>query len=160
MDIVEFRGISFLVETPPLCPISIQTLASIEDQLGFLFPEDYRAFITTLGVGDTELSIRAFSPHDILDSMLSEVRDRLSDFWFWDASPDLLTQAQAIKCIPFFDSYDGDDILFHPSDLNRWFILGHEVEEVVVVRSFQELCDFYSQRYDGLCPPYKFYGRE
>jgi len=160
MDRVEFRGISFLVETPPLSPISIQNLASIEDQLGFLFPEDYRAFITTLGVGDTELGIRALSPQYILDSRLSEVHDRLSNFWFWDESLDVLTQAQAIECVPFFDSYHGDDILFHPSDPNRWFILGHEVEEVVVVHSFQELCDFYSQRYDGLCPPYKFYGRE
>ncbi|HIK14135.1 MAG TPA: SMI1/KNR4 family protein [Leptolyngbyaceae cyanobacterium M33_DOE_097] len=160
MDIVEFQGISFLVAAPPLCPIPTQELVAVENQLGFLFPEDYRAFITTIGVGNAELGIRAFSPQLILDSMLSEAHDRLSEFWFWDESPNVLTQAQAIECVPFFDSYHGDDILFHPSDPNRWFILGHETEEVVVVRSFQELCDFYLQGHDGLYPPYKFYRYE
>jgi hypothetical protein len=103
MDRVEFRGISFLVATPPPRPISIQNLSAIEDQLGFLFPEDYRAFITTLGVGETDLSIRVLPPQYILDSGASELHSRLSEHWFWDKSLDVLTQAQAIECIPFFD---------------------------------------------------------
>lgn len=158
MDIVEFRGISFVVATPPLQPISIQDLSAIEDCLGFLFPEDYRAFVNTLGLGETDLSIRTLPPQDILDSYLSEVRGRLSGDWFWAKNPDVLTQAQAIECVPFFDSFHGDDILFHPSDLNRWFILPHEAEEAIVVHSFQELCDFYLRRSNDLQPPYKFYG--
>lgn len=160
MDIFEFRGISFAVATPPLRPISIQDLSTVEDRLDFLFPEDYRAFITNLGTGYTDLSIRNFSPQDIMDSYLGEVRNRLSEHWFWNKSHNVLTQAQAIECVPFFDSDHGDDILFHPSEPNRWFILGHETEEVAVVHSFQELCDFYLPMCDDLKPPYKFYSYE
>ncbi|WP_299487679.1 SMI1/KNR4 family protein [Acaryochloris sp. IP29b_bin.137] len=156
MDSIEFQGISFRVTTLPLRPLSIQALSAVEDHLGFLFPEDYRQFVTTLGPGITNLSIQTLSPQRIVDIFLSEVRERLSDCWFWDNSPNVLTQAQAVECVPFFDSNLGDDILFHPSDPNRWFILGHEEEEVVVVHSFQELFDFYLKIYDDLRPPYEF----
>lgn len=157
MDRVEFKGISFVVATPPLRPISIQDLSAVEERLGFLFPEDYRAFVNTFGLGYTDLSIRTLSPQGILDSRLDEVRGRLSEYWFWDKSPDVLTQAQAIECVPFFDSDYGDDILFHPSDPNRWFILVHEAEEVVVVHCFRELYNFYLRICNDLQPPYKFY---
>ncbi len=96
MDRVEFQGIPLLIATPRLRPISVQDLSAIEDQLGFLFPEDYRAFITTLGVGKTELGIRVLSPKHCLDDRLSEIHDRLSEHWFWDKSSEVLTQTQAI----------------------------------------------------------------
>jgi SMI1 / KNR4 family (SUKH-1) len=157
MDKVEFRGISFLIKNPPLHPIAIQDLSVIEVQLGFLFPEDYRAFIATLGLGETNLSIRTFSPQHILSGYLTELRDRLAEYWFWNENPDLLTQSRAMECVPFFDSYGGDDIIFHPSDRNRWFILPHEEEEIYVVSSFQELCKLYSRRLDNLQPPFEFH---
>lgn len=156
MNTVEFQGISFRVTNPPLRPLSIQAVSAVEDHLGILFPKDYRQFVTTLGLGNTDLSIRPLSRQEIADIFLSETRERLSEYWFWDKSPDVLTQAQALECVPFFDSDHGDDILFHPSDPNRWFILGHEAEEVVVVHSFQELFDFYLQMYDDLQSPYEF----
>jgi hypothetical protein len=154
MQSIDFMGIT-LLPNAPLSLASLEELESVETQLGFTFPEAYRNFVTTLGSGETEFSLRVFSPRSILDDHLPEVRDRLSEFWFWDQSPDILTQNQAVECVPFFDSSLGDDILFHPSNLNRWFILGHGAEKVVVVQSFQELCDFYLQDED-LVHPYKF----
>lgn len=82
MDRVEFQGIPFRVATPPLRPLSIQALSVVEDHLGFLFPEDYRQFVTTLGLGNTDLSIRTLSPQGILDIFLNEVHERLSEYWF------------------------------------------------------------------------------
>ncbi len=155
MHSIDFQGIT-LISDSPLSPVSIEELESVEARLGFNFPEAYRAFITTLGIGETEFHIRTLPPQLILDDYLLEVQERLSEFWFWDRSPDILTQAHAVECVPFFDSPDGDDILFHPSDRSRWFILPHEEEEIFVVHSFQELCTFYLQRYDDLQPPYKF----
>jgi hypothetical protein len=156
MQSIDFQGVTFIPDAP-LSPISIQALESTEAQLGFTFPEDYRAFITTLGVGETEFGIRVFPPEFIFNSHLLGVQNRLSEFWFWDKSPEILTQTQAVECVPFFDSSQGDDILFHPSDRSRWFILQHGEESIVVVHSFQELCAFYLRHYDELQAPYTFY---
>jgi hypothetical protein len=157
MQSIDFQGITFISDEP-FSPISMEVLESVEAQLGFNFPDDYRKFITTLGVGETEFHVEARSPQGILKFDLGDVKSRLSEFWFWDNSPDILTQAQAIECVPFFSSADGDDILFHPSDPGRWFILEHDVSEetIIVVHSFQELCRFYLRRYEELQAPYQF----
>lgn len=157
---LEFQGIPFIVTNPPLSPVSAQELSVVENELGFLFPDDYRAFITTFGAGEINLHIGAFSPKDILE-MLHETRERFSEYWLWDESPTSLRQTRAIECVPFFDSCDGDDILFHPSERNCWFILPHEDEEIFMVQSFRELCNFYAQRYadkegNPMQPPFEF----
>jgi hypothetical protein len=155
MNRINFQDIPFAFNSP-LRTISIQKLSEIEDHLGFLFPEDYRAFITTVGIGEAEFHLRALSPQHIFDENLFELRGRLAEFWFWDKTPEILTQAHAVECVPFFDSSDGDDIIFHPSNRNRWFLLPHSDEAVIVVHSFWELCAHYLQIYDDLKAPYEF----
>jgi hypothetical protein len=161
MDVIDFRGISFVVDTPSLRPIPIQNLEIMEDRLGLFFPEDYREFITTFGSGETDFHLRALNPQAI-NSYIFEVRSRFSESLSsedrsWYYNPNVLTLAYAIECVPFFDGIDGDDILFHPSKPNEWFILPHEEEEVFLIHSFQELCDFYLRRYSDLHSPYHFY---
>jgi hypothetical protein len=157
MQSIDFQGLLF-IPNAPLSPVSREVLESIESSLGFTFPEDYREFVMTLGVGETEFHLQALSPRKIAENELWNSQDLLAEFWFWEDSPDILTQAQAIECAPFFSSSDGDQILFHPSDRDRWFILQHDVEDetVIVVHSFRELCRFYLQRYDELQAPYRF----
>jgi hypothetical protein len=158
---LEIQGIPFIITNPPLQPVSLKELSEVENELGIFFPDDYRTFMTTFGAGYTNFSIRTFTPREILQSFLHETRDRLSEFWFWQEDPQVLTQSRAIECVPFFDSGAGDDIIFHPSDRDRWFILPHERENIIVVRSFRELCDFYVQRCrddngNSLQPPFEF----
>lgn len=156
METLEFQDIRFKIIDGPLQPVPMQALTTVEDTLGLRFPEPYRAFVTTLGLGETELSIRTLPPKSIPDRR-QQLRERLSRYWFWDGSPDLLTQAHAVECVPFFDSSNGDDILFHPEDRDRWFILPHEKESACMVTSFQALCDYYSRQSPRLKPPYKFF---
>jgi hypothetical protein len=141
---IDFLGFQFNITNPPLNPISEQELSLVENELGFLFPDDYRIFITTLGAGELNICLRVFPPKYILNNLLHQTRERLSEYWFWDKDPAILTQSHAVECVPFFDSPAGDDILFHPSDRNRWFILQHEHDKAVVVHSFGELCNRYS----------------
>jgi SMI1-KNR4 cell-wall len=158
MQSIDFQGIKFVADKA-LSPIPIEVLASVESRLGFTFPDDYREFITTIGAGYyIDFHLQIWPPQMIVDDFLPEAQDRLAEFWFWDDSPEILTQAQAVECVPLFGSDDGDDILFHPSDRSRWFILQHDVEDetVIVVHSFQELCRFYLQRYEELKAPYRF----
>jgi hypothetical protein len=152
MQSINFQGIIFISDTL-LSTVSIEELEAIEARLGFTFPEDYRAFINTLGIGETEFHVRAYPP---LDDYLFEASNRLTEFWFWNKSPQILTQAHAVECVAFFGSSDGDDILFHPSNRNRWYILPHEEEEVILVHSFQELSAYFLQRYDDLQAPYEY----
>ena len=138
--IIKFREISF--DTSRYFPISIEELLEVESQLGFSFPEDYRAFVTTLGAGETNICIHAFAPKDVR-RYGDENCERFAYHWFWTDSPDILTKERALECLPFFDSYVGDDIIFHPDDPNRWFILPHEATHIYVVSSFRELVSHY-----------------
>lgn len=156
MNEVNFQGIFFNIINPPLLPVSIEDLSEVESKLKFLFPEDYRNFITRFGIGETNLSIRTLSPLYISNNYLSKMRNRLSEYWFWNESPEILTQERAVQCVPFFDSWCGDDIIFHPSKPNKWFILPHEEEVIWSVNSFKQLCDLYSKRFDNLQPPFTF----
>jgi hypothetical protein len=143
-----FKRILFHDDTI-LRPVPVEALLEVEARLGFRFPDDYREFITTFGDGDImDGAIRAFSPQHILNIGLGETRDRLAEFWLWDQSPDILNQEKAVQYVPFFDSANGDDILFHPDNPNDWFILAHEADTVIRVHSFQELFDFYLQQHD------------
>jgi Domain of unknown function (DUF4259)/SMI1 / KNR4 family (SUKH-1) len=138
--IIKFREISFDVSR--YFPVSIEELLAVESKLGFSFPEDYRTFVTTLGAGETNICIRAFPPRFINDR-INETRERFADYWFWTDSPDILTKDRALECLPFFDTDVGDDIIFHPDEPDRWFILPHEATHVAVVSSFRELVDYY-----------------
>ena len=119
MQTVDFMGIALLPDSL-LSPVSIEELEMVEAQLEFTFPKAYRDFVVKLGCGETAFHLRVFHPHDILESYMDETQERLSEHWFWDKSPNVLTQNQAVECVPFFDSSDGDDIIFHPSDQGRW----------------------------------------
>ena len=158
---IEFQGIQFDVESAYLHPTTMEELSSVEAELGCSFPNDYREFITTFGPGEMNFHVGAFSPRTIL-KILPETRERLSEYWFWREDPASLTQRRAVECIPFFDSCDGDDILFHPSEPNRWFILLHGEPDIITVHTFQQLCNFYIQKYEEddvegpFTPPFEF----
>jgi hypothetical protein len=152
MQNIDFQGMAFTPDLP-VSTYSIKDLEVIESRLGFTFPEDYRLFISTLGAGETEFHVRAYPPHD---EYLFEASERFLYHWFWDESPEILTQAYAMECVAFFDSTDGDDIIFHPSNPNCWFILPHEEGKVIIVNSFQQLCQHYLLLYDELSEPFQF----
>ena len=152
MQSIDFQGLTF---TPDL-PVSTYSLKNIEDvetRLEFTFPEDYREFINILGIGETEFHVKALP---LQDNYLFSSGELASHYWFWDASSTILTRNYAMECVNFFGSSDGDQIIFHPSNRNRWFILPHEKEEVIVVSSFQQLYQHYVQIYDDLLEPFQF----
>jgi SMI1-KNR4 cell-wall len=164
--IIEFLGLPFCITNPPLNPVSLQELSSVEERLGFMFPDDYRSFITTFGSGEINIGIRADSPMYILNDSLPQMQDTAKNLVWNEKSSPLLDQSIACEYVPFFNSYFGDLIVFHPSDLNSWLILPHEfeLEDTFLVRSFHELYDYYAEKSkddideenEPLQPPYKF----
>lgn len=147
---------SIIISIPPeIYPLTYKDLEGYEQKLGFKLPEDYRDFLCTLGIGSIELGIGALHPQK-LNFFAKHNRERFAEHWFWDQSPDILTQAKALECLPFFDDDLGSDILFHPSDVSRWFVLPHEDAVVLVMHSFKELCDYCLSMQDDVYPPYEF----
>jgi hypothetical protein len=143
----QFQNILVNVKNPPLKPVLESEILEVEAQLGLVFPADYKEFVTTFGAGELSvIGLQAFTPHDVMEIFRYESQERLAEFWFWEESPEILTQQKAIECFPFFGSAQGDDILFHPSDPNTWFILPHEEQHVVTVHTFNELVNYYVER--------------
>ena len=144
---VEFQNFSVNVKNPPLKTVLESEILEVEAQLDLVFPADYKSFVTTFGAGELSvIFLRAFAPRQIMTVYRDKTQERLAEFWFWEESPEILTKQKAIECLPFFDSACGDDILFHPSDPNTWFILPYEEEKVVTVYNFKELVDYYVER--------------
>jgi hypothetical protein len=140
----QFQNILVNVKNPPLKPVLKSEILEVEAQLGLVFPADYKDFVTTFGAGELSIIyLWASTPYDVMEVSRYESQERLAEFWFWEGSPEILTQQKVIECFPFFGSAQGDDILFHPSEPNTWFILPHEEQHVVTVHNFKELVDYY-----------------
>jgi hypothetical protein len=162
---VFFKGIEFEIKGN-LKQVSEEEIQSVETKLGIHFPNDYKDFIMKFGEGEIyDLWITAFSPDRISRQEIFDTRDILSEFWFWNIYEDGFNQEKAICSIPFFGNSGGDIILFHPENNKNWYILPHDIDEISLVHSFQELLNHYIQMCNSadllldripICPPFKF----
>ncbi len=93
------------------------------------FPDGYRQYVTTLGEGTLANFVRVYPPWRIL-AELEEWRDRIRQYWFWDAGADVLSDEKAEQSIIVADTLNGDELIFHPSEPNRLFVLPREDEVI------------------------------
>jgi hypothetical protein len=137
----EFMNLSFNLDGP--ChPVTEAELLAAEAKLSCRFPQDYRDFIRAFGAGWFDLiSLRVFSPSYIVKTTERD-QQRLRQYWFWNDSPDVWTQAQACRSVACFDSPSGHDIRFSPEDPSALYVLVHDVSTIKRVGSFAELVDF------------------
>ena len=106
---IDFNGVQLIVENPPLAPVNKKILESIENALNVRFPEYYRDFITTIGTGElADLNLFVTHPYQIAGT-LNEQREIFEEYWRWNESSNILTQASAMECIPCFDSGVGNN---------------------------------------------------
>ena len=125
MKLHSFNGIEFQA-TAPFRPVELTELESAERALGCRFPSEYRDFVLRFGTGEfIQLGLRALSPSRIVQTT-PEDRARLSEYWFWEDSPKVWTQKQAIESVACFDGNSGDDIRFHPAEPQTMYLLPHE----------------------------------
>lgn len=144
---IQFKNILVNIKNPPLKPILDAEILKVEIQLNIIFPSEYKEAARAFGAGEFSIIfLRIFTPEQIMNIWTHESSDRLAEFWFWEGSPEILTQEKAIECIPFFGHGGGDSILFHPSDPNMWFILPHGEEQIITVQNFEELITYYVER--------------
>jgi hypothetical protein len=46
-----------------------------------------------------------------------------SEYWFWDLGRDVLTKQEALQSVKIGDTLDGDELIVHPSNPERVFVL-------------------------------------
>ena len=101
-----------------------------ETQLWLTFPRGYREYITTLGEGVLGGSfVRVYPPWRILRE-LSEWRERLREFWFWDKGRKVLPKERALEAVIVADTLNGDELVFHTGKPDHLFVLPHESEKI------------------------------
>ncbi|WP_165244099.1 SMI1/KNR4 family protein [Paludisphaera soli] len=103
-----------------------------ERGLGTRFPAGYRNYIARFGEGVLADYLRVYPPHQILegDNNVHAWRERIDEYWFWDAGKDVLTKERTLQCVIVADTLDGDEIVFHPSEPDRLYVLPHDDEEI------------------------------
>ena len=79
--------------------------------------------------------IRIYPPHRILgrtSNNLLRWRQRISEYWFWDLGRDVLTKQEALQFVKIGDTLDGDELIVHPSNPERVFVLPRNRHEIYV----------------------------
>jgi len=120
-------------------PLILSTPAEVdaaEAHLGIRFPTGYREYVTKFGEGVLGGSyIRIYPPHRILggkSNNLLQWRQRISEYWFWDLGRDVLTKKEALQSVIIGDTLDGDELIVHPSNPERVFVLPRNRHEIYV----------------------------
>jgi hypothetical protein len=86
------------------------------------FPDGYKDYVTTLGLGEYCNYIRIAMPQDILLSY-KKYQQFLDKYWFWEMGEEILSKEKATESIKIGETIDGDVIIFHPSNSNELFVL-------------------------------------
>jgi hypothetical protein len=108
---------------------SDQDIEEAVSKLKVTFPQGYREYVTTLGEGTLGHFIRVYPPWRVL-AELDSWRDRIRQYWFWDAGSDVLTDEQAEESIIIADTLNGAELIFHPSQSNRLLVLPRDDEVI------------------------------
>lgn len=135
-----FHGVEFEVVGDPF-QVADKEIVKTERDLGCSLPSSYREFVQTYGYGEFEsICLRILRPSSVV-SMLRDDQNGFKDYWFWDDSPEVWTQAKAIESIACFDG-EGHGIRFHPSDPSVQYFLSHDDSTIEKFDSFSELIEF------------------
>lgn len=116
--------------TPPL-PVAAHEVDAAEAALTVTFPSGYREFITRYGRGVLGGPVRIYTPDDMLHGAnnVREWRQRIDEYWFWDKTEALFPKAHALECIVIGDTVGGDELVFHPAQPSRLYVLSHDFDE-------------------------------
>ena len=122
------RGLEQIIVLAPAPAIAHVDVDRAERALGTRLPSGYRTFVTTLGTPLVSLLFRVAAP-DAITGQLEEWRARIGAYWFWGDAP--LSQQRALECVRIADTLDGDELVFHPSEPDHFFVLPRHEERAI-----------------------------
>ena len=112
-------------------PLNLSTPAEVdaaETEIGTRFPSGYREYVTQLGEGVLAGFVRVYPPRRILtgENNVDDWRQRIERYWFWDQQ----TKETALEAVIVGDTLDGDELIVHPANPDRIYILPRQSEEI------------------------------
>jgi hypothetical protein len=114
----------------PLALASDEQVNQLETKLGIVFPQGYREYVTTLGEGVLGGTfVRVYPPWRITRE-LREWRKRIKQYWFWDQGKAVLTKKRATESIIIADTLNGDELIFHPEEVDRLLVLPRHYQDI------------------------------
>ena len=133
---------SVYVVNPKLKLATEGDVAAGERALETQFPAGYAAFVTTLGEGSYCDAIRIYAPQRIVKDN-DEFRARLKEYFFWDEGANVLSKERVVESICIADTVNGDELIFHPENPAKLYVLPHEAEVIYPAGStFDEALDW------------------
>jgi len=105
-----------------------------ERQIGALFPPGYAKFVTEFGEGAYCDLVRVYLPQRVVKD-LKEFRQRVVEYFLWDEGKPLLSPEQVGECVSIADTYEGDELVFHPSKPSQLYLLPRHRWEILRVGS-------------------------
>jgi hypothetical protein len=66
------------------------------------------------------------------ENNLAEWRQRIDQYWFWDDGREVLTKERALQSVIIGDTLDGDELIAHPSNPERVYVLPRNSEDIYV----------------------------
>jgi hypothetical protein len=113
----------YLVNPAHVRPATADEVAALESELGVGMPTGYAEYVQRTGAGVLGHFLVVHAPAGLPDRTL-EWRKRIQEYWFWDTSgagitPEALQQEGVLVA----DTFDGDELGFHPADPDTLFVL-------------------------------------
>jgi hypothetical protein len=118
----------------PLVLATPAEIDALESELWVAFPAGYKEYVTKIGEGVLGTFVRIYPPWRI-EKELGDWRRRISTYWFWEKSHDLLPKERALECIIIGDTVNGDELVFHPTRPTRLFVLPRDGEKALIAGS-------------------------
>ncbi|MBV9866772.1 MAG: SMI1/KNR4 family protein [Abitibacteriaceae bacterium] len=124
---MDYSSVHLLNES--LVLVSPEEVAQLEQQLGTKMPAGYQDFVTTLGLGILNDTVRVYTPNRI-SRELKDFQQRWDEYWFWDEGRDVLSKEKALESIIIADTGNGDELVFHPSQPDKLYVLPRDSGQI------------------------------
>jgi hypothetical protein len=105
-----------------------------ERELKTRFPDGYAEFVTSLGQGLLCSFVRVYLPKRILDEV-AEFRSRVQEYFCWEEGAAVLPKSRVVESVCLADTVNGDEVIFHPDDPARLYLLPHDSETIFQIGS-------------------------
>jgi hypothetical protein len=109
--------------TPNRNAATQEQVTQAEQVLGTRFPSGYADFVTWFGEGSYCGFVRVCLPGRIVADYRAEFQQRWGEYFFWDAGRDVMPRDHVLESVIVADTWDGDELIFHPGDPDRLVVL-------------------------------------
>jgi hypothetical protein len=128
--------------TERLEPATPDQVAAAEAAIGVRFPPGYAEFVTRFGDGAVSNWVRVYPPARVAEEHPGH-RGRREEYYFWDEGADVLTRDQVAASVLLADTYNGDEVIYHPAEPQGLFVLPRDEGTIYPIgRTLAEAVDW------------------